>query len=224
MNILIIEDERQLSEALVELLKQKSYAVDAAYDGITGEELALMGIYDAIVLDIMLPKKNGLEILKFLRKEKISTPILLLTAKSEIDDKIIGLECGADDYLTKPFSTGELVARIRSMTRRKGAYMGDELGYGNTVLNRDTHELVCDGNSVKLGLKEYQIIELLMRNNEQIITKELFIEKIWGFDSEAEYNAIEVYISFIRKKLAAIGSNIHVKAVRGIGYILEERQ
>ena len=222
MNILIVEDERQLSEVLVVMLKQKGYAVDAVYDGVSGEEYALCGIYDVIILDIMLPKKNGLEVLRSLRKAGASTPVLLLTAKSEVEDKISGLDFGADDYLTKPFATGELLARIRAMTRRKGEFAGDELAYNDTVLNTDNHELRCGESSVKLAAKEYQILELLMRNSRQIIPKERFIEKIWGFDSDAEYNAIEVYISFIRKKLAAIDSDMQIKAVRGIGYSLED--
>ncbi|MDR3071997.1 MAG: response regulator transcription factor [Clostridiales Family XIII bacterium] len=226
MKLLLIEDERQLSEVLATLLKQQKYAVDAVYDGISGEEYALSGIYDLIVLDIMLPKKSGLEVLRALRKEKIDTPILLLTAKSEIEDKILGLDLGADDYLTKPFATGELLARIRAMTRRKGEFVGDVIAYSDVVLDRSTHEL-CGGdtakNKVQLALKEYQILELLLQNSKQIISKERFIEKIWGHDTDAEYNAIEVYVSFLRKKLAAIGSNIQIKAVRGVGYTLEDQ-
>lgn len=222
MKVLIVEDERQLSDILVTLLTQKGYAADAVYDGADGEEYALSGIYDVIILDIMLPKKNGLEVLRAIRKAGVSTPVLLLTAKSEVEDKIAGLDHGADDYLTKPFSSGELLARIRALTRRKGAYVGDELCYGDTILNRDTHEISRRGSTVKLGLKEYQILEMLMQNSGQIIPKERFIEKIWGFDAEAEYNAIEVYISFIRKKLFAIDSGMQVKAVRGVGYALED--
>lgn len=224
MNILIIEDERQLSDILVTLLKQKEYSVDAMYDGVSGEEYALSGIYDVIVLDIMLPKKNGLDVLRAIRRAEISTPVLLLTAKSEVEDRIAGLDHGADDYLTKPFSTGELLARIRALTRRQGAYIGDELRYGDTTLSKDTHEISCHGSTVKLGMKEYQILELLMQNNGQIIPKERFIAKIWGYDSDAEYNAIEVYVSFIRKKLAAIGTGMQIKAVRGVGYSLEDAE
>lgn len=222
MNVLIIEDERQLSDILVTLLKQKEYAVDAVYDGVAGEEYALSDIYDVIILDIMLPKKNGLEVLGAIRRAGLATPVLLLTAKGEVEDKIAGLDHGADDYLTKPFATGELLARLRALTRRQGDYVGDELRFGETHLNKDTHEISCHGSAVKLGLKEYQILELLMQNSGQIIPRERFITKIWGFDSEAEYNAIEVYVSFIRKKLAAIGSPMGVRAVRGVGYALEE--
>lgn len=222
MRILIIEDERQLSEVLVTLLTQQKYAVDAVYDGVSGEEYALSGVYDIILLDIMLPKKNGLDVLRALRRASLSTPVLLLTARSEIEDKITGLDLGADDYLTKPFASGELLARIRAMTRRTGDYAGDELEYHGTVLDRGTHTLRAGGSQVKLGAKEYQILELLLMNRNQIIPKERLMEKIWGFDSEAEYNAIEVYISFLRKKLSAIGSRMQIKAVRGVGYALEE--
>lgn len=221
MNVLIIEDERKLSDILAALLKQQGYSVDAAYDGPGGEEQALTGIYDAIVLDIMLPGKNGLEVLSSLRGAKVSTPILLLTARSEIEDKIVGLDAGADDYLTKPFETGELLARIRALTRRRDEYTGDELNCGKTKLDRRTHELKCVGCSVKLGQKEFQILEMLMLNGRQIIPRERFIEKIWGYDSDAEYNAIEVYISFIRKKLSAVNSELRIQAVRGVGYSLE---
>jgi DNA-binding response OmpR family regulator len=224
MKLLLIEDERQLSEVLTTLLIQQKYAVDAVYDGVSGEEYASCGIYDLIILDIMLPKRNGLEVLRSLRKHNIDTPILLLTAKSEIEDKIKGLDLGADDYLTKPFATGELLARIRAMTRRKGEFVGDAIHYSDAVLDKNTHELRCGGtsdNKVQLAAKEYQILELLMMSGRQVIPKERFIEKIWGYDTEAEYNAIEVYVSFLRKKLAAIGSCIQIKAVRGVGYTLD---
>lgn len=222
MNILVVEDELPLCEVLVTLFRQNNYSVDAANDGITGEECAESGIYDAIVLDIMLPRKNGVEVLQSLRKKKISTPVLLLTAKSEVEDKISGLDYGADDYLTKPFVSGELMARVRAITRRKGEVTGDELICNRTILNTSTHTISCKGNSVKLGGKEYQIMELLMQNSKQIIHKERIIEKIWGFESGAEYNAIEVYVSFIRKKLTAIHADIQIKATRGVGYSLED--
>ncbi|MDR2043217.1 MAG: response regulator transcription factor [Clostridium sp.] len=224
MKILVVEDERELSEVLVTLLKQNKYDADAVYDGLSGEDYALCGVYDLILLDIMLPGKNGVEVLRSLRRQGLSTPVLLLTAKSEVDDKILGLDAGADDYLAKPFASGELLARIRAMTRRKGEYVGDTLAFMETTLDKNTHELSCGGNKVNLPLKEYQILEMLMQNSHQIIPKERFIEKIWGYDSDSEYNAIEVYISFLRKKLFAIGSGMQIKAVRGVGYALEEPQ
>ena len=221
MKILIVEDERQLSDVLADLLKQSLHEVDAVYNGIDGEAHALTGVYDAILLDIMLPGKNGMDVLRSLRKQGNSTPVLLLTAKSEVGDKISGLDCGADDYLTKPFASGELLARLRAITRRGAEFIGDELRAGNTVLDKDTHELQGEAGAVKLAAKEYQIMEMLMHNSRQIIPKERFVEKIWGLDNEAEYNSIEVYISFVRKKLAAIGSNLQIKAVRNVGYCLE---
>ncbi len=221
MRILVVEDERSLCDALATILKQNKYIVDVCYDGIAGEDNAMSGIYDVIVLDIMLPGKNGLEVLKSLRQAGVSTPVLLLTAKSEVEDKISGLDLGADDYLTKPFVTGELLARIRAMTRRKGEYTGDSIVVGETALDKNTMELSHKGRSVRLGLKEFQLLETMMANSAQIVPKERLIEKIWGYESEAEYNAIEVYVSFIRKKLMAINSDIQIKAVRGVGYCLE---
>ena len=222
MNILVIEDERQLSDILVTLLERQKYSADAVYDGESGEAYALSGIYDVIILDIMLPVKNGLDVLRSLRQSKIKTPVLLLTAKSEIEDKITGLDIGADDYLTKPFATGELLARIRAMSRRQDTYVGNEICSGNTKLDKDTHVVSNGDNQIKLALKEYQILELLLQNRRQIIPRERFLEKVWGFDSDAEYNAIEVYISFLRKKLLAIGADVQIKAVRGVGYTLED--
>jgi DNA-binding response OmpR family regulator len=220
VRILVVEDERELSEVLLTLLQQNEYDADAVYDGVSGEDYAMSGIYDLVLLDIMLPRKNGIEVLCSLRKKGNSTPVLLLTAKSEVEDKIKGLDAGADDYLTKPFASGELMARIRAMTRRKGEYVGDTLTLSGTTLDGNSHELSCAGSKVKLSIKEYQILELLMLNSHQIIPKERFFEKIWGYKSSAEYNAVEVYISFIRKKLAAIDSGIQITAVRGSGYSL----
>ena len=221
MKILIVEDERQLSDVLAVLLKQNLHEVDAVYNGIDGETYALTGVYDAIFLDIMLPGKNGMDVLRSLRKQENSTPVLLLTAKSEVEDKISGLDCGADDYLTKPFASGELLARLRAITRRGMEFIGDELRAGNTALDKNTHEFRGEAGVVKLAAKEYQIMDMLLRNSRQIVPKERFVEKIWGFDNEAEYNTIEVYVSFVRKKLAAIGSNLQIKAVRNVGYCLE---
>lgn len=221
MKILLIEDERQLSDVLTVLLRQNLHEVDAVYNGIDGEDYALTEVYDAIILDIMLPGKNGVEVLRSLRKHGNSTPVLLLTAKSEVEDRISGLDCGADDYLTKPFVSGELLARLRAITRRGSEFIGDELRAGNTILDKNTHELRGEAGAVKLAAKEYQIMDMLLNNNSQIIPKERFLEKIWGFDNEAEYNNIEVYVSFVRKKLAAIGSDLRIKAVRNVGYSLE---
>ena len=221
MKILVVEDEIALAEALSEILKRNKYVVDAVHDGEDGLEYALTDIYDCILLDIMLPKMNGLDVLRILRKKKISTPVLLLTAKSDIEDKINGLDSGADDFLTKPFVTGELLARVRALTRRKGEVITDEFTFGDVALNKSTFSLSREGQFVKLSLKEYQIMEMLIANPKQLISKERFIEKIWGYESDVEYNNIEVYISFLRKKLKVIGSNVTIKTARGIGYCLE---
>lgn len=224
MRILIVEDEYSLAEAVTAILKKEQYFVDAVYDGRDGLDYAMSGIYDLILLDIMLPKMNGLDVLREIRKNNISTPVMLLTARTEIDDKIKGLDCGADDYLTKPFNKGELLARVRALTRRKGEIPSNELAFGDIILNQSTYELCCGSLSVKLGAKEFRIMQMLMFAPKNIISKDEFIEKIWGYDSEAEYNSIEVYISFLRKKLGAIKSTIQIKASRGIGYYIEENK
>lgn len=222
MKLLIVEDEMQLADALSEILKRSKYSVDTVYNGIDGLDCALTGVYDCIILDIMLPGMNGLDILKNIRNERISTPVLLLTARSEIDDKINGLDCGADDYLTKPFVTGELLARIRALTRRKGELIDDDrLDYNGLELIRSTASVKWQENDVKLSLKEYRIMEMLMANPRQILPKERIIEKIWGYESDVEYNNIEVYISFLRKKLVIISAPVQIKTARGIGYFLE---
>lgn len=224
MRILIVEDEISLAEAVTAILKKEQYFVDAVYDGRDGLDYALSGIYDLILLDIMLPKMNGLDVLREIRNNNISTPVMLLTARSEINDKIKGLDCGADDYLTKPFNKGELLARIRALTRRKGEIPSNELTFGDLTLNQSTYELICGNLNVKLGAKEFKIMQMLMFAPKSIISKDEFIEKIWGYDSEAEYNSIEVYISFLRKKLGAIKSTVQIKASRGIGYYIEENK
>lgn len=221
MKLLVVEDEVALAEALSEILKRNKYAVDTVYDGEDGLEYALTDIYDCIILDIMLPKMNGIDVLRTLRKRRISTPVLLLTAKSDIEDKINGLDSGADDYLTKPFVSGELLARVRSLTRRKGEVVTDEFTFGDIALNKSTFSLSREEQFVKLSLKEYQILELLIANPRQLIPKERFIEKIWGYESDVEYNNVEVYISFLRKKLSVIGSKVTIKTARSIGYFLE---
>ncbi len=221
MKLLVIEDEVALADALSEILKRNKYAVDTVYDGEDGLDYALTGIYDCILLDIMLPKKDGITVLRELRAAHLSTPVLLLTAKSDTEDKIKGLDSGADDYLTKPFVSGELLARVRSLTRRRGEVITDEFTFGDISLNKSTFSLSREGQFLKLSLKEYQILELLIANPKQLIPKERFIEKIWGYESDVEYNNVEVYISFLRKKLATIGSSVTIKTARGIGYFLE---
>lgn len=222
MNILLIEDEKPLALALSEILRQNKYQVETVFDGLSGYEYAICGSFDLVILDIMLPKMNGIEVLKKIREKKLSIPVLLLTAKDEIEDKVSGLDCGADDYMTKPFSTSELLARIRALSRRKGELLDEEIVYNDIILKLKRNELVCEENVVKLSLKEFKIIEFFMKNPEQIITKERLIEKIWGDDSDAEYNNVEVYISFLRKKLQFINAKTEIRTSRGVGYLLEK--
>lgn len=222
MKLLVVEDEIQLADALSEILKRNMYSVDTVYNGTDGLDNALTGVYNCIILDIMLPGMSGIDVLRNLRKEKINTPVLLLTARSEVEDKINGLDCGADDYLTKPFVTDELLARVRALTRRKGELVDENrLDYNGLELAKNTCSVVWQGNDVKLSLKEYQIMELLISNPHRILPKERIIEKIWGYESDVEYNNIEVYISFLRKKLTAISAPVQIKTARGIGYSLE---
>lgn len=224
MKILVVDDERALTQALEAILKQQKYLVDCAYNGIDGYDKAISGIYDLIVLDVMMPGMDGFTLLKKLRQNKIDTPVLVLSAKSETSDKIDGLNIGADDYLTKPFHTDELLARIKALLRRKEVFTGDVLAFGDLILDRDTYELRCGENSIVLGKKEFQILEMLILNKGKRIDKEKFIEKIWGFDTNAEYNTIEVYISFLRKKFFAVGTKTEIKSLRGIGYTLTENK
>lgn len=222
MNILIVDDEKQFVKALVAILKKNNLNVDFAFDGEDGLDKALSNIYDAIVLDVMMPKLNGFEVLKQIRDNKISTPVLMLSAKSEITDKVNGLNLGADDYLTKPFNSEELLARIKALLRRKKQFVGDEFSFGDLRLSRDTCALICNEETITLGKKEFQIMEVLISNAEKTVNKERLLEKIWGFDSDAEYNAIEVYVSFLRKKMQALNSTVVIKSLRGVGYILQK--
>lgn len=222
MRILLAEDEKELSNALVAVLKHNNYSVDAVYDGNDAYNYGICENYDCIVLDIMMPKMDGIQVLKKLRAEGIQIPVLLLTAKAEIEDRIAGLDSGADDYLTKPFAMGELLARLRAMTRRQSAVVSDVLKVGNITLNRENYELKSDKGSFRLGNKEYQMMEMLMRNPSVIISTEKFMDRIWGYDSEAEINVVWVYISYLRKKLTSLNADIKIKAVRGVGYTIEE--
>lgn len=223
MRILLVEDEIGLADALVQIFTKNKYLADACYDGVSGLDNAMTDIYDLIILDIMLPGMNGLDVLRQLRQSKITTPVILLTAKDEITDKVAGLDIGADDYITKPFSTDELLARVRSIARRNAnAVCENVLHFSDITLSLSTYEMFCGDKSFKLGLKEFSIMELLLRNGSIVISKETLIEKIWGFESDAEYNNVEVYISFLRKKLLHIASHVTIKTVRGVGYCLEE--
>jgi len=222
MRVLIVEDEKRIADALGRIMKDNKYSCDVVYDGLDGYLYAESDIYDVIVLDVMLPKMNGLEIVKKLRDKKIKTPVLLLTAKDSIQDKVIGLDSGADDYLTKPFSKDELLARIRALTRRQGEVIMDELVYADITLNLTGYTLICGEKSMHLGFKEFEILKLLMSNPKGVVQKEDIITKVWGYDSDAEDNNVEVYISFLRKKLAFIGSRVGIGTVRKIGYHLED--
>ena len=223
--ILIVEDEKRLADALVQILTRNRMSADASYNGTDGLDNALTGIYDVIVLDIMLPEMNGIDVLRELRREGIKTPVILLTAKDDVSDKVKGLDSGADDYLTKPFSTDELLARIRALGRRTVSELvcNNTLSYSDLSLELATYTLFCRSNSVKLGLKEFSIMELLMRNGDKVLTKENLIVKVWGYDSDAEYNNVEVYISFLRKKIGFLKSGVSIKTLRGVGYSLEAR-
>lgn len=222
MRLLLAEDEKELSKALCAILKHNNYSVDAVYNGQDALDWGLCENYDGIILDLMMPKRNGIEVLKELRKQGVSTPVLILTAKAEIEDKILGLDSGADDYLTKPFAMGELLARVRALTRRKAEFSPNLLSFGNINLNRDTFELSKGENSVRLGNKEFQMFEMLLTNPGRLISTEQFMERIWGYETEAEINVVWVYISYLRKKLSGLGANVEIKAVRGVGYTLEE--
>lgn len=223
MRLLLVEDEKRMAEALAEILRKENYTVDVFNDGEEGLYAVTSEVYDIIILDVMLPNMSGFEIAKRARANNIKTPILMLTAKSEIDDKVEGLDSGADDYLTKPFVTKELLARIRALLRRyAGASDNDRLEFGDLSLNLESCMLSCStsGQSVRLREKEFKIMQYLLANQGQIFEREKLAVKIWDFDSNAEYNNVEVYISFTRKKLAFIESNVEIKSVRGIGYEL----
>lgn len=222
MRILLVEDEIELSDALKQILINNKYNVDAVYDGDDGLNYALTDIYDLIILDIMLPKINGLMVLKELRRSGISTPIIMLTAKSQIEDKVVGLDLGADDYLTKPFAAEELLARIRALSRRKINVIEENiLVFSDIRLNLETYDLDVNGESIRLTLKEFEIIKHFIERPKCVVSKDDLITKLWGFDSEVEYNNIEVYISFIRKKLSFLKSKVSIVTIRGVGYRLE---
>ena len=221
MRILLAEDEKSLSRALVVILQKNNYSVNAVDNGLDALDYASVGNYDCIVLDIMMPKLDGISVLKEIRSRRLSVPVLMLTAKSEIDDKVLGLDSGANDYLTKPFDTKELLARIRVLTRAGSSQTGSLLTFGNTRLNQSTYQLSTETGSVELSNKEYQMLEMLFMNPGNILSSELFIEHIWGLESDTETNTIWVYISNLRKKMQSIKSNVAIKAVRNMGYKVE---
>ena len=222
MKILIIEDEYSLADAISETLKKENFMTTIITDGEEGENEALTGIYDLILLDIMLPNKDGFKILDSLQKEKVETPVIILTAKSEIYDKLNGLENGADDYITKPFHIKELVARIKVVLKRKTDVKDlSVIQYEDLSLNLRNGKISCQNNEITINGKELELLEILMINKNQAVSREILADKIWGYNSDAEYNNVEVYISFLRKKLKLLKSKVEIKTVRGIGYILE---
>lgn len=221
MKLLYAEDEKSMSEAVVDILTYHKYSVDAVYDGQEALDYALAEQYDGIILDVMMPKKSGIETLKTLRQKGINTPVLLLTAKAEIEDRILGLDMGADDYLPKPFAMGELLARIRAMLRRKETFIPNILKCGNITLNMQSYELSNGGQSFVLPKLEYQLMEILMLNKGIYLSSEDLLVKVWGYDTNAELGTVWVYISYLRKRLAALGANVAISAKRNVGYMLE---
>ena len=222
MRLLLAEDEKALSKALTAILERNNYSVDAVYDGQSALEYLETDNYDGVILDIMMPKVDGLTVLRKVREKGNLIPILLLTAKSEVDDKVEGLDAGANDYLTKPFHSKELLARIRAITRTQAAQTTSKLSFGNVTLDQATFELSTAKGSFRLANKEFQMLELMISNPHQLISSERFLEKIWGYDSDTEINVVWVYISYLRKKLTALHADIQIKATRNAGYSLEE--
>ena len=222
MRLLLCEDERSLSKAIVTILEKSNYSVDAVYDGEEALEYASPGNYDGIILDLMMPKLDGMSVLKAIREKGDFTPVLILSAKSEIENKVDGLDAGANDYLTKPFEVRELLARIRAMTRSLGGQVDSTLSFGNVKLDCTNYTLRTESATTSLANKEFQIMEMLMRHPSHLISTEKFMERIWGYDSETEINVVWVYISYLRKKLANIGADIRIMAHRGTGYSLEK--
>ncbi len=221
MNILVVEDERNLADAIVKILQDDGYNAEAVYDGKAGLMSGKSGLYDAIVLDVMLPQMNGYEVVNELRHSDISTPVLMLTAKTSTSDKVEGLDAGADDYMTKPFDAPELLARLRALTRRRGDVVIDEVTFADITLDLSTHDLSCAEKSVHLSGKEFEVMSTLMSSSSRVVSKQDLLTRVWGADAEASENSVEAYISFLRKKLAHIGSKVQVTTLRMLGYRLE---
>lgn len=220
MKILLIEDEKLLADSIRDLLKRKGFEVECAYDGESGEEYALLGIYDLLIMDVMMPKLCGYDLARRVRAKRCATPILMLTARSSLEDRIEGLNAGADYYLTKPFDSRELLACINALLRRQGNQV-DELSFGNTLLDLSSSMLICGEKSIRLSAKEFDVMRFLMQSKEKNLSKEVILLRVWGYESDATENHVEVYVGFLRKKLRRIGSNIKIEAIRRLGYHLE---
>ena len=223
MKVLIIEDERLLADSIKAVLEKKGFQAEAVYDGESGLEYAELGVYDLLILDVMMPGMDGYQVARQVRAKRCSTPILMLTAKSSIEDRIQGLNAGADYYLTKPFDTRELLACINALLRRQGGQV-NELTFGNTSLELASSTLVCGDKTIRLSAREFDVMRFLLQSREQILSKEVILARVWGYESNAVENHVEVYVGFLRKKLAAIGSNIRIEAIRRLGYHLEVQQ
>ena len=221
MKILIVEDELRLAEALSQIMQEQKYQVDVANNGNDGLDYALFGDYDVIVLDVMLPGKDGFEVVRSMRAAKVKTPVIMLTARDDVRDKIRGLDKGADDYMTKPFVPEELLARIRALSRRQGEVVIEEMTMEDLTLSLSTNDLSCGAKSIHLAYKDFEIMKILLSNQKSIVSKEMLISKVWGDDSDAEDNNVEAYISFLRKKLSFLGSRVQISTIRKVGYRLE---
>lgn len=220
MNVLVVEDERNLADAIVHILEGDSCRAEAVYDGRAGLRAALSGSYDAVVLDMMLPGMDGCDLVHEMRRQGVSVPVLLLTARTSTEDKVRGLDAGADDYMTKPFEAPELLARLRAITRRRGDVLLDEVTFADVKLDLATHDLSCGDSSVHLSGKEFEVMNILMTSNARVVSKQDLLSRVWG-DSEASENSVEAYVSFLRKKLAHIGSKVQITTLRMLGYRLE---
>ena len=223
MKILVIEDEKLLADSIQEMLERKGFQVECVHDGESGKEYALLGIYDLLILDVMMPKMDGFEVARQVRMARCNTPILMLTARSDVRDRIAGLNAGADYYLTKPFDFGELLASINALLRRQAGQV-NEMVFGNTALELDTGILMCEDRFVRLSAKEFDVMRLLLQAGKRNLSKSAILSHVWGLESNAVENHVEVYVAILRKKLAGIGSNIRIVSIRGMGYHLEVKE
>lgn len=221
MNILVVEDERNLADAIVRICEDEGYNAEATYDGKAGLTCAKSGVYDAVILDVMLPGMSGYDVVHRMRQEGVSTPVLMLTARTSTSDKVAGLDAGADDYMTKPFESAELLARLRALTRRQGNVVIDEVKFADITLDLATHDLSCGDKSVHLSGKEFEVMSILMSSNARVVSKQDLLTRVWGTDGEASENSVEAYVSFLRKKLSHVGSKVQVTTLRMLGYRLE---